>query len=72
MEVGHKSTEYDMTLTEQQVIEIKKMLADGIKGYIIAKKYCVSGTQIARIKSGARWGNVSFYRMILMKGEIGI
>jgi len=48
------------------------MLADGIKGYIIAKKYCVSGTQIARIKSGARWGNVSFYRMILMKGEIGI
>ena len=55
---GHSS------LTTDQVIEIKKMLLDGIKGYIIAKKYGVSGTQISRIKNEKRWANVKLEEIV--------
>jgi hypothetical protein len=45
----HKSTK---KLTEADVVEIKKMFANGVKGYVIAKHFDVGGSTIGRVKHG--------------------
>lgn len=46
-------------LTEDDVKEIKQMLADRVKQTVIAKKFDVSQTLIWNIKEGNRWASVS-------------
>lgn len=45
-------------LTAGDVINIKKMIAEGIKLKDIAEKYKVSQTLISNIKNGSRWGSL--------------
>lgn len=45
-------------LTKDEVIEIKKMLADKVKQSLIADKFGVSGTLISNIKNMKRWSSV--------------
>lgn len=46
-------------LNAEDVIEIKNMLADGIKKSVIADKYNVSVTLIWNIDNGKRWASVN-------------
>jgi transposase len=50
------STNKSAKLTEEQVIEIKRMLKQGIKSSEIAKRFNVSFQLISRIKLGKNWG----------------
>lgn len=45
-------------LTEQQVIEIKRLLKDGNKGASLARLYTVSTSVISKIKTGKLWSHV--------------
>ena len=45
-------------LTETDIPIIRKMLADGIAGTIIAKKFGVGKVTISHIKGGKYWGHV--------------
>jgi len=46
------------TLTVNQVIEIKRLLAAGVKGCEIAKLFNVKPPAISRIKTGKRWKHI--------------
>jgi transposase len=43
-------------LDEARVLEIKKLLAEGVSQYVIAKRFCVRQTTISAIKRGVNWG----------------
>lgn len=45
-------------LTEQKVIEIKKLLLNKIPATTIAKQYGVGQSQILRIKNGESWKHI--------------
>lgn len=45
-------------LTKDEIIEIKKMLADGVKQAVIAQKFGISDTHIWNINQGKRWASV--------------
>jgi hypothetical protein len=46
-------------LTESQVIEIKKRLADGERRVLLASEYGVSTTAINRIATGKSWAHLN-------------
>lgn len=45
-------------LTPEKVIEIKRLLSEGVKHLEIANQFDVARTVITRINSGARWSSV--------------
>lgn len=45
-------------LTKEDILEIKKMLADNVKQSVIAQKFGISDTHIYNIKNGLRWASV--------------
>ena len=46
-------------LTAADVVQIKKMLAKGIKSSIIAQLFAVSAMQISRIKNNTNWQHIT-------------
>lgn len=46
-------------LTASDVVQIKKMLAKGIKSKIIAQLFAVSAMQISRIKNNTNWQHIT-------------
>jgi len=53
-----ESNGHNTTLSRDDVIEINKMLSQGIKQYIIAAKFGVGQPLISKIKKGTRWFSV--------------
>ncbi len=49
---------HNAKLDNEDVICIKKMLRDGIKQWLIAWIYQVSGSAISHISTGARWSHI--------------
>jgi hypothetical protein len=45
-------------LTNEQVIDIKKLLLKGVQNKVIAEKYNVHNTTISDIKRGKRWNYI--------------
>ena len=45
-------------LKEQDIVHLKTMLNRGIPNSRIAKMFCISETQVARIKKGENWNHV--------------
>jgi len=45
-------------LKDQDILEIRKLLLDGVKGAVIARQYGVGKTAICRIKLGKSWANI--------------
>jgi transposase len=43
-------------LSEPEVLEIKRLLADGVSQYAIAKRFRVRQTTVSAIKRGTNWG----------------
>jgi DNA-binding XRE family transcriptional regulator len=55
-----KGTEVSGILTEQEVLEIKRIYADGnTTQTLLGRKYGVTQSTIGRIISGHRWGHLS-------------
>lgn len=49
---------YKRALKPEDVLEIRKLIKEGVKAKDLAQKYGVTECQISRIKCGTRWGNV--------------
>lgn len=45
-------------LSEVQVVEIKSLIAAGVKNHRIAKRFGVSNLVISKIKTGRTWGHI--------------
>lgn len=55
---AYVSKEYKRKLNENDVVEIKKMLDEGVKNKDIAEKFNVHTTMISRIKTKKRYSNI--------------
>jgi len=50
-------------LTEKQVIEIKKLIKQGLSNVNIAKKFNTKAYTISNIKRGVRWSHITNFGM---------
>lgn len=50
---------YNAKLNNEKVIEIKKLIAQGVKGVEIARRFNVRPPTITLIKQGKQWGHVN-------------
>ena len=48
----------DAKLTEKDVIEIRRLLREGIKGNEVAEKFDVTESHVSRIKNGQKWKHI--------------
>jgi hypothetical protein len=58
--VKHPGERHHTKLKERDIVQLKKMLAQGVTQNKIAKMFCISEMQVTRIKRGENWGDVKW------------